>query len=111
MNIIIYLFVNGFAVFIASKILPGIHVDSFVTAIIIAVVLGVINTFIKPILSILAFPITLLTLGLFTLVINGVLVILASLLVSGFVVDNFLWAVAFSFITSLVSSFLRNAID
>ena len=106
MGLVLYLIINTIAVFVASKILPGIHVESIVMALLVAIVLGVINVFLKPLLVILTLPINLLTLGLFIFVINAFLVLLVSWIVPGFTVDNFLWALAFSLIVSLVSSFL-----
>jgi putative membrane protein len=106
MRLIVFLLVNTIAVFIAAYILPGVHVDSVITAFIVAILLGIINTIIRPILLLLTFPITLMTLGLFTLVINGLLVLLVTYFVKDFTVDNFLWAVGFSIIVSLVSWFL-----
>jgi len=110
MNLVFSLLANGFAVFISSYILQGIHVESFLTAIIVGVVLGVLNTFIKPILIILTLPITVMTFFLFVFVINALLVLLASALIPGFKVDGFWWALAFSLILSLVSSFLNSLI-
>lgn len=106
MQLLTYLLINSVAIMIASYILPGVDVDSYITVIIVAIVLGVINTFIKPIILFLTLPITLVTLGLFTFVINALLVLGTSYLVQGFTVDNFLWALLFSLIVSLVSSFL-----
>lgn len=107
MRIIIRLLVNALAVFIAAYVLPGVAVDGPLTALIVAVVLGVVNTFLKPILVILTLPITFVTLGLFLLVINGALVLLVGELVPGFVVDGFLWALLFGLVVSLVGSFLN----
>lgn len=107
MRLLTHLLINGFAVFIAAYILPGVTVLSFVTALIVAVVLGIINTFIKPILLLLTLPITLITFGLFAIVINGLMVLLASAIVPGFHVENFLWALLFSLVISLVSSTLN----
>lgn len=110
MSLAISLLVNGFAVFISSRILQGVHVESFLTAIIVGVVLGVLNTFVKPILIILTLPITVMTFFLFVFVINALLVLLASSLIPGFKVDGFWWALGFSLIMSLVSSFLNSLI-
>jgi len=110
MSIIISLIVNAIAVFVTGYILPGIHIENFLTAVIIAVVLGVLNSFVKPILTILTLPITIVTLGLFVLVINALLVMLATLIVPGFHVDSFWWALAFAIILSLVSSVLNNLV-
>jgi putative membrane protein len=108
MSLVISLLVNGFAVFISSYILQGIHIESFLTAIIVGVVLGVLNTFIKPILVILTLPINVMTFFLFVFVINALLVLLASALIPGFKVDGFWWALAFSLVLSLVGSFLNS---
>lgn len=107
MNILIYLLVNGLAVYVASYILPGVHVADFFTAITVAVILGIVNVIIKPILFLLTLPINILTLGLFTLVINGLMILLVSRLVPGFRVDSFLWAIVFSFVLSFISSFFN----
>lgn len=108
MQIIIRLILSALTVFIAANILPGIKVSNFTTALIVAVVLGVINTFIKPVLVILTLPINVLTLGLFMLVINGFLVFLTSRIVPGFFVENFWWAIIFSLVITFISSFLNN---
>lgn len=107
MNIIVSLLVNAIAVFAAGYILPGVHIANFVTAIIVAIVLGVLNTFVKPILTILTLPITIITLGLFSLVINALIILVASAIVPGFKVDGFLWAIIYSIVLSIVSSFLN----
>jgi putative membrane protein len=106
MQLIVRLLITGIAVFVASYILPGVQVDSFVTALIVAIVLGVINAFIKPILMILTLPITLVTLGLFTFVINALLVLLTDYVVPGFSVDNFFWALGFSIVVLMVCGFV-----
>ncbi len=110
MNIIISLLVNAFAVFVADYILPGVQVDSFLTAIIIAVILGVVNTFIKPILLFLALPITIITFGLFAFVINALIILAVAAIVPGFVVNGFLWALIFAIVLSLISSFLNSLV-
>ena len=104
------LLINAIAVFVTAKILPGVYIDSFVTALVVAIVLGVINTFLKPVLLLLTLPVTILTLGLFTFVINALLVLLAATLVSGFHVKNFLWALLFSLVLSLVNSILQSLV-
>jgi putative membrane protein len=106
MRLIVSLIINVVAVYVASYILPGVHVDSVTTVVVVAIVLGVINTFLRPLLLLLTLPITVITLGLFTLVVNGLLVLLVTWFVPGFHVDNFLWAVGFSIVVSLVSWFL-----
>ncbi len=108
MGIIINWLVSTAAILISAYILPGVHISGFSTALVVAVVLGIINAVIKPILIILTLPINILTLGLFTLVINALIIILTADLVPGFKVDGFLWALLFSIVLSLVNSFLHN---
>jgi putative membrane protein len=107
MEILISLIINGLAVFVAAQILPGVKIDNFLTAIITAIILGVVNTFIKPVLFILTLPATILTLGLFTFFINALMILLVDAFVSGFSVENFWWALLFSLVLSMVSSILR----
>lgn len=106
MSIIINLLISGLAVFVSAYILPGVSVTGFGAALVAAVVLGIVNAFIKPVISIFALPITVLTLGLFSIVINGLLVLLVSAIVPGFDVDGFLWAIVFAFVMSLINGFL-----
>jgi len=103
MKLIANLLVNGFAVFLADYFLEGIYIKDFKTAIIVALVLGILNTFLKPIFELLAFPLNLLTLGFFRLLINGFIVFLASWFVSCFFVSNFFWAVIFSIVLSIIN--------
>ncbi len=95
------------AVLFAAYILRGVHVDTTVTALIVAVVLGLLNSFIKPILIVLTIPITLVTLGLFLLVINIIIVKWVANLVPGFTVDGWFAALLFSLVVSFVSSLLE----
>src|SRR5258708_35250265 len=106
MNLVLHLFVNTLAVLTGSYLLKGVKVDSVTTAVVVAIVLGLINTFIKPILVLLTIPITILTLGLFLLVINALMILLTAHLVPGFRVENIWWAMGFSVIIAVVSSFL-----
>ena len=98
---------TAIAVLFAAYILKGVHVDSTVTALIVAIVLGLLNSFIKPILIILTIPITLVTLGLFLLVINIIIVKWAASLVDGFTVDGWVSALFFSLVVSFVSSVIE----
>lgn len=108
MGILINLLINGLAVYITAHVLPGVSVDNFMTALIVSVVLGLVNTFIKPIIFILTLPATILTLGLFTFVINVLMVFLVATFVPGFHVNEFWSALFFSVVVSLVSSVLRS---
>ena len=108
MKFIINWLVITLAVFIGAKLLPGVEVDGFFTAFLVAVVWGAINIFLKPILVILTLPINIFTLGLFTLVINAGLVLLTEKIVGdGFTVDGFWWAVAFSLVVSITQTVLH----
>lgn len=107
MQFIVNLLVNGFAVFVTGYLLKGVRIDSFFTAIIVSVVLGIINTLIKPILIIFTLPFNILTLGLFTFIINGFLIILVSKIVPGFYVNGFVTAILFSLVLSVINWFLQ----
>ncbi|RIV73869.1 phage holin family protein [Flagellimonas aequoris] len=108
MKLIIRLLLNALAVVILSYVLPGVGVDSMVTAIIVAVVLSLLNFLVKPILVILTLPITILTLGLFLLVINAVIILFAAKLIDGFQVVNFWWAIIFSLLLSILQAILHS---
>lgn len=107
MKLLIRLAVSTLAVFIAAYVLPGINVDSWVTALVVAVILGLLNAVLRPVLVLLTLPATILSLGLFIVVINAVIVLLAAWLVPGFTVLGFWWAIGFSLVVSLVSGFLN----
>lgn len=96
-------FANALAIMVASYVLPGVHVANIWTALIVALVLGVLNTLVRPILVALTLPITIVTFGLFLLIINAVIVLMASHLVPGFFVDSFIWALIFSAAISLIN--------
>ena len=99
---------TSLAVLIVAYLLPGVTIDSALSAIGLAIVLAILNVFIKPLLVLLTLPITVVTLGLFLIVINALMILLADELVPGFAVDGFWWAVLFSFILSLVVSVLES---
>mgnify|MGYP003564605252 CR=1 FL=1 len=101
---LIRLILSALAVFICATILPGAHVDGFLIAIVVAGVLAILNVLIKPILVMLTIPITVITLGLFLLVINTILILLVDWLVPGFEVDGFWWALVFSILLSLINT-------
>lgn len=100
--------VSALAIIVTAYILPGVRIESFVTALVTAVVLGIINSILKPVLLLLTLPINVLSLGLLTFVINALLVLLAAHIVPGFRVDGFWWALAFSIVLSLVNTLLGN---
>ncbi len=107
MRLILNWLVAALAIMVAAYLLPGVSVSSLFVALVVAIVLGLANALIRPILFILTIPINLLTLGLFTLVINGLMVLLASSLVPGFEVKNLLAAVLFSVVLWLINLALR----
>ncbi|HMP67644.1 MAG TPA: phage holin family protein [Candidatus Paceibacterota bacterium] len=102
MNITHWIF-STIAILIAAYLLPGVTV-TLLGAVILAVVLGIINVFIKPIVLILTLPINILTLGLFSLVINALLIMLAAMIVPDFSVSGFWTALFFSIIVSLINT-------
>lgn len=107
MNFIIQLIVSALAVLISSYILPGVEVDNIVTALLVAAVLAFLNTVIKPIMVLLTIPVTILSFGLFLLVINAFIIILTDKLIDGFQVRGFWWALLFSLVLSFVTSVLN----
>jgi putative membrane protein len=99
--------INATAVFIAALVIPDVTVDSIATAAIVAILLGTLNTFVKPLLILLTLPITILTLGLFGIVINILLLFLVAAIVPGFTIASVLGAILFSIVLAFVSSFLN----
>jgi putative membrane protein len=104
MKLIIRLLVTAILVVILSYIVKGIQVDGFLTALTVAIVLGLLNLFVKPILVVLTLPVTIFTLGLFYLVINAAMILLCDHFVDGFKVDTFWTALIFSIVLSLSQS-------
>lgn len=111
MSLILNIILSSLAVYFTAWLLPGITVKSFGTAIVVAIVLGVLNAVLKPLLEFLSFPITVVTLGLFLTVINTLIVMLTSALVGNFHVQNFWWALLFSVIVGFVTSILEAIIN
>ena len=107
MHFIVDLLINTLAIILTAYVLPGVRVTDLTAAVIAALVLAVINTFIKPVIILVTLPLTILTLGLFILVINTLLILLVSALVPGFQVDGFLWAFLFSIVLWIVNSVLH----
>jgi putative membrane protein len=106
MNFIMRIVVSSIVAFGLSYILSGVHIDTFWTAIVLALVLAILNAIVKPILFVITIPITLLTLGLFYFVLNALMIILADKFIKGFAVDGFWWALLFSLLLSIVTSVL-----
>jgi putative membrane protein len=99
---------SAVAVLFTAQILPGVEVSGIVDALLVALVLSFLNTFLKPLLLILTIPVTLLTFGLFLLVINAVIIIVADALLDGFNVNGFGWALLFSLILSVINAVLQS---
>lgn len=108
---ILKIFISSLAVYLTGWLLPGIGIDNYLTAIILSVILGLLNTFVKPVLVFLSAPITLVTLGLFIFIIDAFIIELASSLLDGFVVNSFGWAMLFSIVLSITTSLLGKIID
>ena len=109
MRTILNLILGTVAVFVTASILPGVKLDGFRTAMIVAVVLGTVNAVLRPVILILTLPINVLTLGLFTFVVIGGLVQLVAWLVPGFEVADFRWALVFALVLWVINAFLSKS--
>lgn len=101
---IVRFLLSGIAVLLTSYLLPGVHVENYGYALLVAVVISIANGIIRPILVVFTIPFTIITLGLFLLVINGVIILMVDYFVPGFQVDGFWWALLFSLILSVFNS-------
>ena len=110
-SVLIKIILGGISVLIADYLLKGVSIDTWTTGFILAAVIILINFTLKPIMVILTFPITLVTLGLFLLVINAGVILLAAYFIPGFVVESFWWALGFSLVLSLINGVLGNSLD
>jgi len=108
MKLIIRLLLNAVAVLILAEVLNGVQVDNYLTAVIVAAVLSVLNVLVKPFLILLTLPITILTLGLFLLVVNALIILLADKLIGGFAVSSIWTAILFSILLSILQSLLHS---
>jgi len=106
MKTILKVLLTAVAVVVLAKFLPGIGIDGYTSALIVAVVLSLLNLLVRPLLVLFTLPVTILTLGLFLLVINASIILLADYFIDGFWVDNFWWALIFSLLLSLLQSIL-----
>jgi putative membrane protein len=111
MKLILKLVLTAVAVIILAYVLPGVSVTGFLAALIVAIVLGVLRLIVKPILVILTLPVTIITLGLFLLVINAVIILIADEFISGFSVSNFWWALLFSILLSFLQSIFHSFVE
>ena len=110
MQILLALALNALALLATAYVVPGFKVDTFTSALLAAVVIGVINTFVKPILSYLTKPINMLTLGLFSFVINAVVLYLATFFVPGFRLDGVVPAVLGAVVLAVVATVLSSLV-
>ena len=110
LSVVTKIVVTALALILVSRILPGVAVDGMYTALLAALVLGVLNVLVKPILAILTFPITLLTFGLFAFVLNAFMFWLAASMLAGFSVAGFLPALIGSLIVTAVSTVLHRVL-
>jgi putative membrane protein len=106
MKVLLRLLLTAVAVVVLAKILPGVAVDGYVSAIIVAVVLALLRLTVRPILIILTLPVTIVTLGLFLLIINAIIILMADYFIDGFAVRNIWWALLFSLLLSFLQSIL-----
>lgn len=100
------LLINSIIIFVGAYLLEGVSIKSFWTAIGVAILLGLINMFIKPLIILITLPLTILTLGAFILVINAGILLLIDNLVEGFKIKGFWWAVLFSIFISIANAVL-----
>ena len=107
MSAIFSLLITALAVVLTAYILPSVTIKNYGHAIIVALLIGLVNAVIRPILVFLTFPITIITLGLFLLVINALMIILVSRIVPSFKVNGFIAALLFSIILSVINSILH----
>ena len=111
MNWLVKVILSAVAVLVSAYLIPGIGVDTFFTAVVVALVLSIINLVFRPIFVLLTLPITFVTFGLFLLAINAFMIMLASSLVDGFHVSGFFPALIFGFVLSFLQSFFGKTDD
>lgn len=104
MNFLFRILVSAIIAYGLSYWLKGIHMDSYLTAIGFALILAIVNAFVKPVLVILTLPVTVFTLGLFLLVINALMVLLVDSMMEGVYIKNFWWALLFSLLFSIITT-------
>lgn len=106
MKFILRLVLSAIAVVLIAKLLPGVGLDNYTTALIVAAVLAILNVLVKPILVIFTLPITVVTFGLFLLIINAIIILLADKMIDGFSVASLWTAILFSILLSILQSIL-----
>ncbi len=103
MKLLLKWLIMAVSIVIAAYFIPGVRIGSFLSAVWVALFLGVVNVLVRPVLILITLPINILTLGLFTFVINAALILLASSVIKGFEVSGFWWAVLYSIVLSIVN--------
>lgn len=106
MQILINLLLSGIAVLISAYVIPGVQVDGFFAAVVVAIILALVNAFVRPVVGLLTLPINVVTLGLFSFIITALMVMLTAMIVPGFEVSGFLAALLFGVVLSLVNGLL-----
>ena len=106
MNYLLSLILSALAVLVSAYVVPGVSVNSFATSVVVALVLSVLNAFVRPILVILTLPINILTLGLFSIIINVIILAIAAAIIPGFRIEGFLPALVFIIILSLITTII-----
>ena len=102
MKLLVRILLSAVAVVVIAKLMSSVSVDNYTTAIVVAVILGLLNMFVKPILVIFTLPVTIVTFGLFLLIINAIIIFMADSLVDGFSVDGWISALIFSFLLTFL---------
>ncbi|SHO60298.1 phage holin family protein [Algoriphagus zhangzhouensis] len=110
-SFLVKIVLGGISVLIAEFFLSGIHIDSWITGFLLAAILILINLTIKPLMIVLTLPLTLITFGLFLLVINALVIMLADKIIPGFQVDGFWWALLFAIVLSIINSLFGNNLN
>ncbi len=111
MKLLMKIVFTAILVMFLSNVMKGVEVENFTTSIIVAIVLGLLNVFVKPILILFTLPVTVFTLGLFLLVINAILILLCSKIVGGFSINSFFTALLFSMVLSLLQSIMYRMLN
>ena len=110
-NLLIRLVISAIAIIISSFLLSGVAVEDYLAALIVAAFLAILNSTVRPLLIVLTIPVTIFTLGLFLLVINALMVMIAAYFIDSFVVVNFWWALAFSLILSVLNGLFSGMVN
>ncbi len=111
MNFLIRLVITALVAYGLSTVLSGVHIPDFKDALLFALVLALLNVFVKPLLILFTLPVSIVTLGLFLFVINAIIILLADKAMDGLRVDGFWWALLFSLLLSFISSFANSLFE